>query len=148
MGVACKPKDQDGLDIIDLEKHNNALLMKHLNKFYNKAHIPWVSLTWTKLYTNSQTPPQARCPVGSFWWKEIIKLFKVFIRFATCAPRNGITNLFWAEPRAGVIFKEAFPQLYSFIKKPKCSIRFFLDQEMDKIFSLPLSLSLCKLQNN
>jgi hypothetical protein len=35
--------------------------------------------------------------------------------------------------------KDKFPQLFSFAKKPKCSVRFFLSQEMDRIFS-PLSL--------
>jgi len=54
------------LGIIDLESENNALLMKSLDKFYNKADIPWVSLTWSQFYANNQTPHQARCPVGSF----------------------------------------------------------------------------------
>lgn len=35
--------------------------------------------------------------------------------------------------------KDKFPQLFSFTRKPKCSVRFFLSQEMDRIFSpLPL----------
>jgi len=41
--TACKPKNQGGLGIIDISNQNNALLMKHLEKFYNKADIPWVS---------------------------------------------------------------------------------------------------------
>jgi hypothetical protein len=74
--TACKPKKEGGLGIIDLEKQNDALLMKYLDKFYNHANIPWVSLTWSKFYSNTTTPPQARSPVGSFWWKEVLKLFK------------------------------------------------------------------------
>jgi len=35
--------------------------------------------------------------------------------------------------------QELYPQLFSFTKKKKCSIRFFLDQDMNRIFSLPLS---------
>jgi len=61
--------------IIDIKSQNNALLMKHLDKFYNQADIPWVTLTWSKFYSNTQTPPHARSPVGSFWWKDIMKLF-------------------------------------------------------------------------
>lgn len=38
--TACKPKDQGGLGIIDIESQNNALLMKYLDKFYNKADLP------------------------------------------------------------------------------------------------------------
>jgi hypothetical protein len=74
--TACKPKKEGGLGIIDLEKQNDALLMKYLDKFYNHANIPWVSLTWSKFYSNTTTPPQARSHVGSFWWKEVLKLFK------------------------------------------------------------------------
>ena len=73
-----KPKDQGGLGIIDMENQNNALLMKYLDKFYNRADVPWVSLTWTKFYATTQTPPQSRSPVGSFLWKDIIKLFNKF----------------------------------------------------------------------
>jgi hypothetical protein len=76
--TACKPKHQGGLRIIDIETQNDALLIKHLDRFYNNVDISWVTLTWTKLYSNTQTPPQARSPVGSFWWKEILKLFKQF----------------------------------------------------------------------
>jgi hypothetical protein len=43
--AATKPKDQGGLGIIDIKSQNNALLMKFLDKFYNKVDIPWVTLT-------------------------------------------------------------------------------------------------------
>ena len=52
--------------MIDIKSQNSALLMKFLDKFYNEAEIPWVSLTWSKFYSNLQTPPQARSPIGSF----------------------------------------------------------------------------------
>lgn len=50
--TACKPKEEGGLGIIDIKSQNSALLMKFLDKFYNKSVIPWVDLTWTKLYAN------------------------------------------------------------------------------------------------
>jgi hypothetical protein len=59
--VACKPRNQGGLGIIDIHSQNEALLMKFLDKFYNHADVPRVSLTWSNLYTNEQTPPQSRC---------------------------------------------------------------------------------------
>lgn len=67
---ACKPKKNGGLGIINLERQNDALLLKHLDKIYNSKDLPWVTLTWTKMYSNVQTPPQGRSPVGSHWWKE------------------------------------------------------------------------------
>lgn len=137
--TACKPKDQGGLGIIDIQNHNDALLMKFLDKFYNNAEIPWVSLTWTKFHSNEQTPPQVRSPVGSFWSKEVMKLFDKYKSFALCCPNRGNSVLFWADIWVDQAMKDKFPQLFSFTRKPKCSVRFFLSQQMDRLFSpLPL----------
>ena len=95
--IACKPTNQGGLGIIDIKSQNSALLMKFLDKFYNEAEIPWVSMTWSKFYSNSQTPPHARSPIGFFWWKYIMTLFHKFRVFANCNPSNGSTVLFWAD---------------------------------------------------
>jgi hypothetical protein len=40
--MVCIPKE-GGLGVIDLKKHNEALL-KNLDKFFNHKDIPWVSL--------------------------------------------------------------------------------------------------------
>jgi hypothetical protein len=71
--------------------------MKFFDKFYNNVDIPWVSLIWTRFYSNEQTPPHARSPVGSFWWKDIMKLFGKFQNFASCCPNRGNSVLFWAD---------------------------------------------------
>lgn len=62
---ACRPKDQGGLGIINLRAQNNALLLKFLDKFYNNHNLPWVQLTWQRLYRN-QTAPHSIKPKGSF----------------------------------------------------------------------------------
>ena len=95
--IACRPKDQGGLGIIDIKSQNEALLMKFLDKFYNYADLPWVELTWNKLYSNTQTPPHARSPMGSFWWKDIMKLFPNFQKISMCVPNRGNSVLFWAD---------------------------------------------------
>jgi ubiquinone/menaquinone biosynthesis C-methylase UbiE len=55
----CKPKNHGGLGVIDIKSPNDALVMKHLDKFYYQVDIPWVTLTWSKFYSNTQTPPHA-----------------------------------------------------------------------------------------
>jgi hypothetical protein len=62
----CRSKNEGGLGIINIQNQNTTLLMKFLDKFYNHADVPWVNLTWTKLYHNSNIPPHARSPYGSF----------------------------------------------------------------------------------
>jgi hypothetical protein len=41
------------------------LLLKHVHKFFNKADIPWVDLTW-KAYYSAALAPRAHSPRGSF----------------------------------------------------------------------------------
>jgi hypothetical protein len=68
-----------------------------------------------------------------------MKLFDSFQKYAICIPNNGNTDLLWTGNWAGQKLQDKYPQLYSFSRKPKCSIRFFLEQEIERIFSLPLS---------
>lgn len=51
--IDCKSK-KGGLGIIDMKNQNYTLLIKFLDKFYNHAEIPWVELTWSKLYRNTK----------------------------------------------------------------------------------------------
>jgi len=118
--------------------------MKHLNNFYNHAELPWVKLTWSKLYCSNQTPPQARSPVGSFWWKEVLKLFGAYNKLTECTPNWGNSDLFWSGNWCSSALKDKYPQLFSFSRKPKCSIRFFLNNEMEVNFRLPLSTQVAR----
>jgi hypothetical protein len=40
------PKEKGGLGVRDLYLQNEAILIKQLDKFYNKKDIPWVQLIW------------------------------------------------------------------------------------------------------
>jgi hypothetical protein len=44
------------LGIINLRSQNSALLLKHLDKFYDKKEIPWVNLIWYAHYSNGEIP--------------------------------------------------------------------------------------------
>jgi hypothetical protein len=83
--------------------------MKFLDKFYNHADVPWVNLTWTKLYHNSNIPPHARSPCGSFWWKDIIKLFGKFKVFGTSHPNTGISASLRSDNWSGQLLELSFP---------------------------------------
>jgi hypothetical protein len=107
---ACRSKG--GLGIINIQNQNKALLLK----FYNHADIPWVKLSWSILYSNTSTP-HARSPVGSFWWKDIIKLFPDFSSMATCNPNIGNTSLFWSDNWNHPCIKDLFPHLFFFCQK-------------------------------
>ena len=66
-------------------------------------------------------------------------LFHKFRDFAKCNPSNGRSVLFWADNWSDQKLQDMFPQLFSFTRKKKCSIHFFLTQDESRLFSLPLS---------
>jgi hypothetical protein len=55
-----RSKNKGGLGIIDLRSQNDALLLKHLDKFYFKKDTPWVNLVWDSYYSQGQIPHATR----------------------------------------------------------------------------------------
>jgi hypothetical protein len=80
--IVQKPKEKGGLGVLNLKLQNDALLLKHLHKFYNRDSLPWVDLVWFKYYQN-KVPHTAR-EVGSFWWKGILRLNGIYRGFSQC----------------------------------------------------------------
>jgi hypothetical protein len=87
-----RPKEKGGLGVINLKLQNDALLMKHLHKFYNKEPIPWVELVWFKNYHHKV--PHAAREVGSFWWKDIMRLNNIFRGFSQCSIGDSLSVCF------------------------------------------------------
>jgi hypothetical protein len=98
-----------------------------------------VSLTWNKFYRNTYIPPHARSPTGSFWWKDLLKLTDDFKNLIRCVPSKGNSVMLWQDVWSDGMMKDKFPELFSFARKPKCSIRFFLEKDTAVVFFLPLS---------
>jgi hypothetical protein len=135
---ACRSKADGGLGIIDLRAHNVALLMKFLHKFYNRADLPWVDITWTHFYRNSR-PPRERKNDGSFWWCDIMSLAPKFLQMAKCTVRSGSSVSFWHDPWDLGILKDIYQQLSSFSRNKSCSVLQLLSWDESRAFFLPLS---------
>ena len=76
--MVSKPKTKGGLWVLNLRLQNDdALLLKQLHKFYNKMDVPWVHLVWFRYYDNGRVPHGHR-EVGSFWWKDLIRLSVIY----------------------------------------------------------------------
>jgi hypothetical protein len=69
--MICKPKLKGGLGIVNFQKQNAALLIKYLDKFYNKKDLPWVDLLWFAHYQDKVPHEEKLC--GSFWWRDVMK---------------------------------------------------------------------------
>jgi hypothetical protein len=105
-----KPKEKGSLGVINLSLQNDAILLKHLNKFFNKADIQWVNLIWAKYYPDGV--PHLRRENGSFWWKDILRLHTQYRGVAICAPNRGDTVSFWNDLIQDTIHSQQFPNLF------------------------------------
>ena len=94
---------------------------------------PWLRMCMTSIVTFKR----------SVDFQEVIRLFSNFQSLASCNPNRGDTTLFWTDKltcqNQNQASKDLYPQLYSFSKKQKCSLQFYVEQEASRLFSLPLS---------
>lgn len=135
--MVCVPKEEGGLGVINLEKQNEALLMKNLDKFFNKKDIPWVSLIWEMYYPNGKLPSHTK--KGSLWWRNILKVLDCFKSFYTVQVQNGQTCLLWSDNWVQQNLKLQYPELFSFAKNKAISVcKFYSQNSTQDLFSLPL----------
>jgi len=132
------PKDKGGLGVINLRLQNDALLLKHLDKFYNKVDVPWVQLVWFKYYSNKVL--HAACEVGSFWWKDVLRLSSLYRTIARCTVGDGSTICFWDDQWYGPILKHVYPRIASYSRSESISVFDIMQaKDLDTLFFLPLS---------
>jgi hypothetical protein len=66
------PKMKGGLGVIKLNVQNEALLLKNLHNFFNKANLSCVHLVWSQYYSNGKLPTNT--PKGSSWWRCMLRM--------------------------------------------------------------------------
>jgi hypothetical protein len=131
-------KVNGGLGVLRLETQNEALLIKFLHKFFNHSDLPWVHLIWNKYYLSRGLPGHRN--IGSFWWKSMIKLLPNFKGLASPVIGNGGAISFWDDQWSQCIPRQNFPELFSFAKNTKLTIKEAKEQEQfDGFFHLPIS---------
>jgi len=42
--MVCIPKEEGGLGVHNLRTQNECLVLKHMDKFFNRVNVPWVQL--------------------------------------------------------------------------------------------------------
>jgi hypothetical protein len=135
----CRPRQQGGLGVKNLEIQNKALLMKQLHKFYERADTPWVKLVWS-LYGDHV--PHTKMGKGSFWWRDIFSLVGDYRSITRSKIGNGTSVLFWKDFwQEETLLCDRFPRLFSFALDEDISVAALLS--MDDItskFYLPLSI--------
>lgn len=132
------PKNKGGLGVKNLYMQNDALLIKHLDKFYNKADIPWVHLVWDTYY--SQKVPHLAPARGSFWWKDILKLNTQFRGIANCSPEMGDSVGLWEDSFSGQPWSMQYHSLYMFANNKSISLaKARSTADLTQLFRLPMT---------
>jgi hypothetical protein len=128
-----------GWGVLRLETQNKALLINFLHKFFNNNDLPWVNLIWDNYYLSRGLPGHRN--IGSFWWKSMIKLLPNFKGLAHPVIGNGRSISFWDDQWSQNIPRQKFPELLSFVKNTKMSIKEAKEQDQFAGFSICLFLS-------
>jgi hypothetical protein len=124
--------------VLRLETQNEALLIKFLHKFFNNNDLPWVNLIWNNYYLSRGLLGHRN--IGSFWWKSMIKLLPNFKGLAHPVIGNGKSISFWDDQWSQNIARQKFPELFSFVKNTKLSIKEAKEQDQFAgFFHLPIS---------
>jgi hypothetical protein len=97
-----------------------------------------VQLIWSIYYTTKV--PHASAKVGSFWWRDLLRLNILFRGIATCTIGNGTKVTFWGDMWAGEVLAQKFPWLFSFAKYESILVAQIMQAEdLDTLFHLSLS---------
>lgn len=137
--VVCLPKVEGGLGVINIETHNDSMLLKFLHKFFSRADIPWVNLVWDNYYSEGELPGQRKR--GSFWWRDIVKLLHSYKQLVTPVARDGASMYLWYDRWNGVVTAQAFPELFSFARNQWISLKNFVSLASPiQHFHTPLSV--------
>jgi hypothetical protein len=138
--LVCIPKEEGGLGVHNLQTQNESLLLKHLDKFFNRTNVPWVHLVWNRYYSDGKLSYQTTNFRGSFWWRDILKLLTSFKGMAMVSIHDGKSSFFWLDLWNGQVLQQTFPELFSYCKDGRISVYVAkLEATIVNLFHLPLS---------
>jgi hypothetical protein len=91
------PKEEEGLGVLNLQTHNECILLKYLHKFFNSLDIPWVQLVWNRFYADGRLPRPNSNPRRSYRWRDVLKQLDSFRGMAMVHVRDGRSYFFWLD---------------------------------------------------
>ena len=99
--IICRPKDQGGLGIENLEVKNKCLLSKWLYKLSSETGATWAQILRNK-YLHSKTLSQVTVrPMDSPFWKGLMRVKSVFFNRTKFVIGNGTSTRFWEDTWLG-----------------------------------------------
>jgi hypothetical protein len=94
--ILCRPKDQGGLGILDLQLQNKCLLAKWIVNLLNTDGI-WQKLL-TNIYLNSKSLSQVKAkPYDSHFWRGLMKIKDEVLQLGSFSVKDGEKTRFWED---------------------------------------------------
>jgi hypothetical protein len=94
--ILCRPKDEGGLDILDLQLHNKCLLAKWLVNLLNTNGI-WQSLLRNKYLRSKSLSQVTAKPNDSHFWRGLMHIKDEVLSKGTFEVKDGTNTRFWED---------------------------------------------------
>jgi hypothetical protein len=109
--ILCRPKDQGGLEILNLQLQNKCLLAKWLVNLLNTDGT-WQSLLRNK-YLRTKTLTQVSSkPNGSHFWRGLMRIKDEVLSHGSFVIKDGTNTRFWDDTWIGdKPLKDTYPSL-------------------------------------
>jgi hypothetical protein len=119
--IVTMPKEQGGLGVRNLQKHNQALMANLATKLLSGGDGPCFG--WLARWYLGQQIPVSASPQDTPFWKSLVKLIPLVQATTTCTLASGKSVAFWSDSWSAMgQLKEVFPILYTFATDQICSV--------------------------
>jgi len=127
--ILCRPKDQGGLGVIDLEVQNKCLLSKWIVNLLNSEDT-WQSLLRNKYLSTKSLPQVQAKPNDSHFWRGLMKIKEEVLACGSFQIKDGKQTRFWEDTWVGQRpIKEQYPSIYNIARQPHASVASVLSSE-------------------
>jgi len=120
--ILCRPKDQGGLGIVNLQLQNKCLLAKWLVNLLNTDGMWQKLLTNKYLHSKSLTQVKARS-YDSHFWRGLMKIKDEVFGLGSFVVKDGSKTRFWEDTWIGDRpFKVKYPSIYNIVRDPHATV--------------------------
>ena len=120
--ILCRPKDQGGLGILDLQLQNKCLLAKWLVDLLNTDGMWQTLLTNKYLRSKSLTQVKAK-PYDSHFWRGLMHIKDEVLAKGSFDIKDGSKTRFWDDTWVGDLsFKVKYTSLYNIVRDPHATV--------------------------
>ena len=127
--IICRPRDQGGLGVLELEAQNKCLLSKWLYKLLNEEGM-WQSMLRNKYFTNKTLSQVQVRPGDSQFWSGLMKVKAEFFQYGSFILKNGTQIRFWEDKWFGnTPLRDQYPTLYNIVRRKNDTVAKVLANE-------------------